>query len=471
MTFEPNPHVKNVLDIINALVDQAKKPSRPAKYLDSEHILNSQSYIHHKFKDIIDIPSFRYVSKVPLGWLIVGDNREEISAKISLVIERYGLGVGMMVLHGQQMSTKHILTEVEENGVLKTLVERTKMCWGTHKERVLYVPIRKYRADFDKLSELNIAKPKKLWDSSLLVRHNGDTASHCFYCSASEINPAEVVVTITGKRLGLSRNYSLGFTYAPFGNPLTVMHFLAWDHASNPLDMSRTPMTVSDLVEMTRLVNISIRNFFGGTGITDYPVIDGVSNGWAGNSIYHQHFQFFQPEYSSPITEEYLVNRNALVQRDDISINKLSWPTPIYRIAADDAINVGLVGNDMAGIWRLQGVKKNNENSFTQNIYVTGQNLGKKAYVLLRDRNKVNFIPSEFEFVDTKKTKRAQTKRNIGILEASGTLIVDDLDSFEEMAKWEPADISEQLRMVANAVAPQDDDIEEFENSIRTLFP
>src|SRR5271157_3311662 len=72
-------------------------------------------------------------------------------------------------------------------------------------------------------------------------------------------------------------------------------------NTSVELNMNRVPMTVSDLVEMTRQVNLSISNVFAGTGIKDWPVIDGVSNGWAGNSIYHQHFQFFRPEEEPPI--------------------------------------------------------------------------------------------------------------------------------------------------------------------------
>lgn len=473
MNTSLDAHQSNIHEIIKALSSKnVKEGTSTPRYLDSEQAKKYHKYIYDKFKDIINIPSLKYVSKVSDGWLIVGDNRAEVSAKIALIIERYGLGVGMMVLHGQQMNSQYILTEVMEHGEIQTLLKPTEMHYGKNKERILHVPIRKYRGDTEKLSELNIAKPCKLWEQSRIVRHKDDKkAKFCYYCSAPEINPTEVVVDISGKRLGLSRNYSLGYTYAPFGNPLSVMHFLAWDHSSNPLDMSRTPMTVSDLVEMTRLINITIRIFFGGTEITDFPVIDGVSNGWAGNSIYHQHFQFFQPEYESPIVDKFLVSKRPLVERDDIRINKLSWPTPVYMVTADDSINVGLVGNDMAGIWRLQGIKNANRATHTQNIYITGEELGKKAFIILRDRDKVDFEPSDTQYVDDKKQKKAQGKKNIGVLEASGVIIVDNDASFQEMGAWEPLEISEQVKLLATAIAPEEEKVTHFEYTIKTLFP
>ena len=213
-------------------------------------------------------------------WLVVGDHRAEVAAKVALIIERHGVGVGMMVLHAQQMNARHIPFEIP--------LQPTRRLEGSRGESVLYVPIRKYRNDVEKLAELNIVKPTSLWDDTRVVSHEYDKKP-CFYCSCSEINPSEVVVTLEGVRLGLSRNYSLGFTFAPFGDPVSVMHFLAWDSSDNPLNMNRTPVTVSDLVQLTQQINVSILTFFAGTGIEDHPVVDGVSNGWAGNSIYHQH--------------------------------------------------------------------------------------------------------------------------------------------------------------------------------------
>lgn len=466
-----NLHLINSRAILEALIANSRRnwPSPPA-YLGSDGLTSCQRYIYDRFSDIINTPSFQYISKTSQGWLIVGDNRAEVSARISLVIERHGIGVGMMILHGQQMRSRHVLTEIEENGVSHSLLKPTEMLCGVNNERVLYAPIRRFRGDTTKLAELSIVKPKEFWDQSRLVAHERDRSPFCFYCSASEINPAEVMVDISGTRLGLSRDYTLGFTFAPFGNPLSVMHFLAWDHASHPLDMSRAPMTVSDLVHMTRLINISIRDYFEGTGCAPLPLLDGFSNGWAGNSIYHQHFQFFQPEYEGPLADPAGLGKDLLVERDDIRISRLYWPTPIYQIAADHAINVGLVGNDLAGIWRFLGIKGEKRRAHTQNIYIRGRDLGRSAFIIPRDRNKVNFEPSKTDFVDRQREKTPQAKMNIGVLEASGTLIVDDYASFQEMARWQPQDISEQLRQITNAIAPSTIDVREFENTIVSLF-
>jgi len=292
------------------------------RYLLMPGVARYQEYVYRRFCDVITTPSFEYISKTARGWLIVGDHRDEIAARVELIVGRYGLGVGMLVLHAQQMHAQHILLELPVDGKVLDLTWPTARLCGRRGESILSVPIRKYRRDRTRLAELNVVKPADLWDPAALVTHE-QVSNACNYCSAAEINPCEVVVSIEGARFGLSRNYRLGFTYAPFGNPLSVVHFLAWHHAPRPLNMNRTPVTFSDLVEMTRRINTSIVEFFAGAGVNDYPVIDGVSNGWAGNTIYHQHFQFFQPEYPAPITDTALLGRKPMLERDDIRIYRL----------------------------------------------------------------------------------------------------------------------------------------------------
>lgn len=487
-------HSKNSEEIIKAIAQgwhsahsiSSRSDDGALQYLLLPDVKEYQRYIYRRFADVIGIPTHDYISKTDAGWLIVGDHRAEISARISLIVERYGIGVGMLVLHAQQMASHHIPLAVMFGDELLDLAQPTESRYGMRGEQILYIPIRQVRSNSDKLAELNIAKPRELWDSSRIVSHEQDE-NPCYYCSCREINPSEVVVNIEGARLGFSRDYTLGFTFAPFGNPLEVVHFLAWDCSKDPLNMNRTPITVSDLVEMTRQINVSIMNFFAGTNITDYPVIDGVSNGWAGNSIYHQHFQFFQPEYKSPIENDNLVIKEPLLQRDDIRIHRLSWRTPVYRIMAEDAINVGLVGNDMAGIWRLLGGSKTvGYKQFpdghqpregekvpvhTQNIYVMGSDIGRIAYILLRDRRCIDFSPEDNDFVNRPERRKAQKKGNIGVLEATGTMIVDDRPSFEEMRNWTPEDISIQIDKLAEAVHPEKRKVIQFEKSIKGLFP
>ncbi len=477
--------------IIRAVAAARRLPSAPGdrpepRYLGLPGVARYQEYLYRRFCDVITTPSFEYISKTPRGWLIVGDHRDELAARVELIVERYGLGVGMLVLHAQQMYAQHILLALPIDGEVLDLTRPTARLAGRRGESILSVPIRKYRGDRERLAALNVAKPPALWDPAALVTHE-KVSNACNYCSAAEINPCEVVVSIEGTRFGLSRNYRLGFTFAPFGNPLTVVHFLAWHHAARPLNMNRTPITFSDLVEMTRRINTSIVEYFAGTGVSDYPVIDGVSNGWAGNTIYHQHFQFFQPEYPSPITDRALLGPRPMLERDDISIYRLDWETPVYKITADEALNIGLVGNDLAGIWRLLGGSavvpyRNFPDGYevkegelvpvhTQNLYVTGREHGRAAYILPRDKRLVDFEPGPDVYVNRAAGRRAQPKSNIAVLEATGSMIVDDQASFDRMAGWSADDISAQIALMTAAIQPDPVKIELFEDDIRGLFP
>lgn len=473
------------------------------RYLQVAGLADYQREIYRRFSDVITIPAVEYISKTPHSWLIAGDHRAEVAARVEKIIERHGLGVGMLVLHAQQMHSRHILLELEIDGQVQDLAQPTARLVGARGENILYVPIRKHRGDRKRLAELNITKPPELWNKAALVTHE-QVSNACNYCSAAEINPVEVVVRIEGRRFGLSRNYELGFTFAPFGNPLSSVHFLAWHYAAGgvtgrPLNMNLTPITFSDLVEMTRGINTSIAEFFAGTDIRDLPIIDGVSNGWAGNTIYHQHFQFFRPEYPCPITDEARLAAWAqgsrrtkarpqiVLKSDDIRISRLPWETPVYKITADDSINIGLVGNDMAGTWRLLGgsatipyrtfpedyVPKEGElvPVHTQNLYVPGREHGRAAYILLRDKRRVDYRPGPDEYINREAGRRAQPKTNIAVLEATGTVIVDDNASFEEMRSWTPEEITAQVSRMIAAIHPDEKQVRRFEKNIRGLFP
>jgi len=473
----------NILAAI-AMAQFGTQETTPSQFARLPGLRHYHRFLLAKFGNIIRKPSFDYLSKTSSSWLAVGDRRHEIASDISLVIERYGLGVGLLVLHLQQIASRHILTQIELHNGVQSLAVPTPCLRGETGELVLSVPIRHFRSDLTRLADLNIAKPKALWNPAHILTHERDEFP-CFYCSCPEVNPAEVVAELDGPRHGLSRHYSIGFTFAPFGNPLTVVHFLAWDRAARPLNMNRVPMTVSDLVKLTREINLSIRTFFADTIIRDYPVLDGISNGWAGNTIFHQHFQFFCPEYPSPV----LSARSArlVVKRDDVTVRRLQWPAPVYAIRAEDALNTGLLGNDLAGIWRLLGGSRKvpykpfrdgyipsegeKVHAHTQNLYVPGEALGRAAFVVLRDRERIDYQPQPEELVNPEKRFRAQRKDNLGVLEATGTLIADDSTTFSEMKRWQPADISSQIRQMIAAIAPPRRKITEFETAVHELFP
>src|ERR1019366_12713 len=245
-TIVSNAHLANARRIIAILsggrTHRGIDSSRPTvDYLQLPGLKRYQRQIYSRFSRIITKPSFDYISKTPNHWLIAGDRRREIAGDILLIIERYGIGIGMLVLHAQQILARHILIRIQVGGGIQNLATPTDSLAGANHERVLSIPIRQFRTDFDRLAKLNIAKPRTLWTADRIVTHERDRHP-CFYCSCPEINPAEVVVDLDGSRHGLSRHYSLGFTFAPFGNPLAVVHFLAWDRARRPLNMNRVPM-------------------------------------------------------------------------------------------------------------------------------------------------------------------------------------------------------------------------------------
>ena len=129
--------------------------------------------------------------------------------------------------------------------------------------------------------------------------------SACNYCSVPALTPHQVtihsarVLSRAGRRqddLATVRNYQLGFTFAPFGDPREVCHFVAWDFPHvNDLVMNMEPQaySFSDLIRLVRVINRDIRKFCGVSEVDPAPQpVSGICNHWAGNSIYHQHYQF-----------------------------------------------------------------------------------------------------------------------------------------------------------------------------------
>jgi hypothetical protein len=91
--------------------------------------------------------------------------------------------------------------------------------------------------------------------------------------------------------------------------------------------------------------------------------------------------------------------------------------------------------------------------------------------VVLRDREQVDFKPRQDDFVNSSKGLKALPKENIGVLESTGTLILDDARLFEEMKRWTAEDISKQIRKIIASVSPKDAKVADFEAAVRELFP
>jgi hypothetical protein len=99
------------------------------RFLDLSHY---QRFLLHKFGDVVVKRPFDYISKAGDSWLIVGDRRPEIAADILLIVERYGLGVGMLVLHMQQIQAGHVLTHVVSGGRELNLATPTESLAGAN---------------------------------------------------------------------------------------------------------------------------------------------------------------------------------------------------------------------------------------------------------------------------------------------------------------------------------------------------
>ena len=164
----------------------------------------------------------------------------------------------------------------------------------------------------------------------------------CNYCSVQALNPTEA--TLHSRQAGARsnskaarpktrRNYQFGFTFAPFGDPREVCHFLGWDfpHISDTvLNMDPQDYSFSDLIELVRVINDDIARFAAEHGCEPFGPIAGVCNHWAGNTIYHQHYQFFH------IPNLPLLNvvdaAKPIAEYKGVVVSRLDWQAAAYVI-------------------------------------------------------------------------------------------------------------------------------------------
>jgi hypothetical protein len=316
----------------------------------------------------------------------------------------------------------------------------------------------------------------------------------CNYCSVQALDPNEVTVhsayvhASAGPRkdvLATVRNYQLGFTYAPFGDPREVCHFLAWDFPHiNDLVMNMDPQTYSfsDLIKLVRVINRDVDDFCkknrSEKGVPSFTPISGVCNHWAGNSIYHQHYQFFRVP-GLPLTNA-STKAPVLAGYKQVEVLRFDWPAPSYlitpRTSADstgrrvDDEDVMFVADRVAKEWDAlsEGVDKSYGNGIevadhTQNIFVSIDGDSLKAIFIPRHRKKLN----------TSDTRNAMQKSNVGALEMMGYFLIDNKEDFcrlREMAEKEPAGLKALGDSWLTEIAPAPKVIEEFEERLRTCL-
>lgn len=424
---------------------------RIGAYLGREGVKDYQRHIFGEFHDIIATASVHFDANGRIEW----DRRAEIKEKIEAISAAHGVGVAVLLLHAQQFITGHIPLEIRGQNLAKA-TERVR---GKNGEQFLNVPARKYSANIEVLQELGIMY--KYADRKRYVTHETDKKP-CFYCSCGEMNPHEVV--IDHKSRGLTDSYRLGFTFSPFGRPDQVVHFLAWnapEEGSPVSNMTFSPGTYGDLVQLVIEVNKSIRGYFQPQGIRDFPVIDGVHNGWAGNTLYHNHFQFVCMENRIPITLNPTTWWEKRLKNGTVSISRINWPLPVYRIQGELSLQKE-AGTEICIRWQsssdakclyreLGGGVTPKETDYvhvrTANVLIPGNEMGHVGY----------FVPRDCRRVNAKKVVGGiPPKKSLGVLESLGSFIIDDEMLFRKIRDANEEDRSQLAMSWLLEVAPDE---------------
>ena len=301
----------------------------------------------------------------------------------------------------------------------------------------------------------------------------------CNYCSVHALNPKEVTIDSAHvKNLATVRNYRFGFTFAPFGDPLEVCHFLAWDtpHISDVvMNMDPQAYSFSDLIRLVRQINHDLEEFKR-KQLLEGPLepISGMCNHWAGNSLYHQHYQFFQISHLPALSEEELRRKTLVAEYQGVSVHRLAdWKAPLYIIessslspASED--DVMLVADRVAREWDLlsEGFDDSYGNGISiqfhsQNIFATiGSDSQLRAVFIPRHRRKRNA-----------ESASGLRKLNAGTLEMLGYFIIDSEKDFDTIQVGMSSDERRQLGDAwLSQLSPDSEIIHQFESELSTAL-
>ncbi|MCB9294029.1 MAG: hypothetical protein H6559_13050 [Lewinellaceae bacterium] len=305
------------------------------------------------------------------------------------------------------------------------------------------------------------------------IRYKGP----CNYCSIRTLNPLEATIHSTprdiqrepeGKARSTVRNYQFGFTFAPFGDPETACHFLGWDFPhihEQVMNMDPQWYSFADLITLVRVINLDIENFCQKNHIKDIPTVSGVCNHWAGNSIYHQHYQFFHlPEL--PVLSKKLGTRK-VAGKEGVEVFRLEWGMPVYEIRAsvrnrEAAI---LAAESVARLWEQLNDEVGEEErydlsygngikikQYTQNTFVTIEGEELRALFVPRHRSRLNAV---YKLKDRNKELQ---KNNLGVLETLGYFIIDDKEEFDLLKELSPSERNACARSWLAQVTPPYDE-------------
>jgi hypothetical protein len=303
----------------------------------------------------------------------------------------------------------------------------------------------------------------------------------CNYCSVQALSPLEVTINSAHARTQdrsvdeqtTVRNYQLGFTFAPVGDPDDVCHFLAWDfpHISDlVMNMEPQAYSFSDLIRLVKTINRGIAIFCRHNGVQPLPSqISGGCNHWAGNSIYHQHYQFFRL-VSLPLLRNSEQSEEVITYQE-VQVRKLSsWPIPAFIIRSlrqDGDEDVMKVADSVAREWRMlsQGEDRSFGNEIviknhTQNIFVTMEGEQLTAVFIPRLRSKTS----------TTRAANAFQKSNAGVLEMMGYFVIDQLKDFAALEQMTGAERKELGDAWLSELAPPEDTVQEFVENVKVCL-
>lgn len=376
-----------------------------------------------------------------------------------------------------------------KNTASKRLIERSR--------RPVYVKI-----DSDHLREDAIILPQRYEPLRSIIWDTIQYKSSCNYCSVKVLNPREATIHSTpvhavsepqGQVRATVRNYRFGFTYAPLGDPRTACHFLAWDFPHiNDLVMNMDPQSYSfsDLIKLVSVINSDIREFCVRYDIDgEVAPVSGVCNHWAGNTIYHQHYQFFRLPNIPVLNAR---PKRTLASLGSVTVTRLDWPMPVYEIqtcpdGGSDDENLMFVADMVARHWEDLNADRTHHDhdeydrrygngilikNHTQNIFVTQQEGRTRALFVPRLRLDGKLRASAFlevpspEGTGAKRAaaeRRMMVKNNLAVLEALGYFVIDDPADLEPLKRVTPEQRNRLGEEWLKAVSPFDGCIEAFE--------
>jgi hypothetical protein len=297
----------------------------------------------------------------------------------------------------------------------------------------VYLPVGRGRADDPRIA------------TALVTRRP------CTYCSGAALNPAEATVRATVP--GAVRSYRFGFTFAPVGDPRAVCHALGWDAPDDGtpvLDMEPRPFSVGDLVHLVRTINDDIAGFCHRHGVDPPPALTGACNHWAGNSIHHQHYQFFRLD-ELPLLRASARPRSPSVTDGEVEARRVAWPCPAYLVEGADPDRVTDVAGRVAEAWHRSGPDR------TQNLLVTVHGGRTAVIVIPRLRHRVDTSTT------TLRDGTTLRKSNAAVLEMAGYFVIDDPAHFEALASLTDRERGRLATSWLDELSPDPSEVTDFE--------